>query len=102
MIQRAKALWQDRAREYSILVDGKKAAAIPNGAEARMPIEPGEHSIVMQIDWCYSPELIVVASGEEDIHIECGANANPFLVLLYITLWKNRYIWLRRSEVPAI
>ena len=37
--------------------------------------------------------LTVPADGT--VAMVCGPNANPWLVLLYIRLWRNRYLWLR-------
>ncbi len=95
VVRRSKSLWQDRVRDYTVLVDGKEAARIGNNSETTIEIDPGTHSVRLQIDWCHSPEIEVSVSSDDTIRLECGPNANPFLVIFYITLWKNRYIWLR-------
>lgn len=98
IIRRDKALWQDRARKYQILVDGKKAAEIARGAEMAIPLPPGQHTVQMKIDWCTSPKLRVDCSAGQTVVLECGPNANPFVALLYITIWKSKYLWLRPAQ----
>lgn len=97
IVRRTKAVWQDRARKYTVLLDGKEVAQVSNGSEAVFDVEPGKHTVQMQIDWCQSRKFEVDASIAEPLILECGPNASPFLAFLYVTLWKNDYIWLRGS-----
>jgi hypothetical protein len=94
IVRRTNAIWQDKARQYAVLLDGKEIAAVSNGSEVAFDTEPGKHTVQMKIDWCRSPEFEVDVQAEAVI-LECGPNASPFLALFYITLWKNKYIWLR-------
>ncbi len=96
VVHRSKSLWQDRARDYKVLVDGKEAGKVGSNCESTIELEPGTHTVRLQIDWCHSPEIRVSASPGEAIHLECGPNATPFLVLFYVTVWKDRYMWLRK------
>lgn len=100
-IKRIRTAWQDRVRDYVVLVDGREAARIGNGGEAVVDVEPGSRSVRLEIDWCRSPELRVVVAPGERVQLECEAAANPFLALLYITLWRNRYIHLRQRPAAA-
>jgi len=102
VIRRSKSLWQDRIRDYIIFIDGKETARIGNNDEAEIQVDPGTHSVRLQIDWCHSPEVQVLVSPGETIYLECGPNANPFLALLYITVWNDKYIWLRQVPDPAL
>ena len=97
IIKRVASNWQDKLRDYIVLVDGKKIANVSNGSEVEFEVEPGKHTVQLKIDWCYSPEFDVMVSANESVGFECGPNAKPYLVLLYITLWRNKYIWLRNS-----
>lgn len=101
VVRRIKANWQDRMRDYVVVVDGKEAGRVGNDAEARIEVGPGTHSLHLKIDWCRSPKVEFSTAAGEAVHFECGPNASPFLVLVYVTLWKNRYIWLRRLD-PGI
>jgi hypothetical protein len=102
VVHRRSALWQDRGRDYRIVIDGAHAGSVANGEKIRIAVAPGRHTVRMQIDWCWSPEVVVdVGTGMEHV-FACGPNANPFLAVLYITLWKNKYLWLRESGAGAL
>ncbi len=94
---RNKSRWQDRARDYHVLVDGEMRASVANGESCTLPVTPGNHTVQMKIDWCYSPLETVAVDNSGAVVLECGANAHPLLALLYVSVWRNNYIWLRRS-----
>lgn len=94
IVRRANAVWQDKVRKYTILLDGKEIATVSNGSEVAFDVEPGRHEVQMSIDWCTSRKLEIDVAAEP-LTLECGPNASPFSALLYISLWKNDYIWLR-------
>lgn len=95
IVRRKNAIWQDRARKYTVLLDGKEIATVSNGSQVEFDVEPGKHSVQMKIDWCNSPKFEVDVRAAEAVTLECGPNASPFSALFYITLWKNQYLWLR-------
>ena len=102
LVSRDKPLWQDRARNYQLLVDGKRIAEIGHGASVRIPLSPGRHTVQMKIDWCYSALLeLDFAAGRLEV-LECGANSNPFVALFYITLWRKNYLWLRQAHASPV
>jgi|SRR5471032_2028994 len=95
IVRRKKAIWQDRGRKYIVLLDGAEIARVSNGSEVAFDVVPGKHTVQLQIDWCYSQSFEVNVCLVEPVILECGPNAVPFLQIFYITLWKNKYIWLR-------
>ena len=95
IVRRKKAIWQDRARKYTVLLDGREIARVSNGSEVEFDVEPGKHTVQMQIDWCHSQKFELDVRLAEPVILECGPNASPFSAIFYITLWKNKYIWLR-------
>jgi hypothetical protein len=52
----------------------------------------------MIIDWCRSPEVPFTIEHGGIVRMECKANARPLLALLYITVWRNKYIALNTVE----
>jgi len=82
-------------RAYTLLIDGAPRGAIKQGETLEVELTPGDHRVRMKIDWATSAELVV--SGAQDVKLSCRSNANPFLILLYITLWRGRYIRLERA-----
>lgn len=85
----------DRLRAYTLLIDGVASGSVMHGETLELDLPPGDHRVQMQIDWAHSAELIV--NGASDVSLRCRANANPFLALLYITIWADDYIRLERA-----
>lgn len=84
-------------RDYAVLIDGKKVASVSNAADAEIPVQAGKHRVQLKIDWCGSPPIDVEVGAGQTVVVDCGPNSNPLLALLYITFWKGKYIWLRKS-----
>lgn len=99
-LKRGKA-WQDMLREYRVLVDGKHVASIGEKSEVTVPITPGKHVVQLSVDWCTSPKVEVTVEQGQTLPMGCGPNSNALLALLYITLWRKKYIWLRQLPVNA-
>jgi len=97
VIRRREVAWQDRGRSYRVIVDGKELAQIANGAEMQIPVKPGKHLVQLKIDWCQSEALEVNVETDQPLVLECGPNSTPLLVLIYITLFRNKYLWLRSA-----
>lgn len=92
--------WTDRARAYKVVVDGKVIGKIHNGEEASFETTPGQHELVLKIDWCKS-NYINFEAGNEITQFECGSNLRGwkiFLSLIYITFLKNQYIYLKKKS----
>ena len=87
-LHRERAAWADIFRAYTLLVDGEPRGTINQGDTLEIDLPPGDHRVQMKIDWATSPELAV--SGDRDVNLRCRANANPFLMLLYITVWRDK------------
>ena len=101
VVRRAESRWQDRIRDYKVVVDGQVAARVSNGGEATVTVEPGTHTIYMAIDWGRSKPLDVAVCAEQTIELECGPNVKPFLALVYVTVLFRRWIWLRPANGAA-
>jgi hypothetical protein len=78
------------------VVDGRPVGKLDNGGKIDVELPPGQHEVWVTVDWCRSPKLLVNVSHGQPVKLLCGANAHPLLVLLYITVWKNDYIWLKQ------
>jgi hypothetical protein len=98
VIRRDKVAWQDRGRSYRVIVDGKELAQIANGAEMQIPVKPGKRLVQLKFDWCQSEVLEVNVETGKTLILECGPNSTPLLALVYITLFRKKYLWLR----PAV
>lgn len=94
IVRREKALFHDLLRDYAVLVDGREVARVSNGAEVAFDVAPGKHTIQMKIDWCGSAKLEINPAMGETVILTCGPNGSIVLGILYISIWKNKYIWL--------
>jgi hypothetical protein len=94
VIRRAHHSWRDRARNYRVLVDGRQRAELGDDETIQIPVTPGQHVVLLKIDWCRSRDLQVDIRHGEIVRLECKPHPLPFLVLLYITIWRDKYISL--------
>ncbi|GLQ96179.1 hypothetical protein [Dyella mobilis] len=97
-VHRAYVPWADRMRNYRVVVDGKEVAQVANGASVTVQVSEGEHVVWLKIDWCRSPQLKFRAVPGQPLAVDCGANAEPLLALLYISFLRHRYIWLSEGK----
>ena len=98
VLRRASVSWQDRVRDYVVLVDGIEQGRIGNGGEVSIEVSPGTHAIQLKVDWCRSRPLEVRLAEGETKSLACGPNSHPFLVLFYIIFRTGDYIWLREDD----
>ena len=103
LIVRRRAAWyQDRMRDYIVLVDGSERGRVGNDAEVRVHVERGRHKVQLKIDWCSSPAVEVdVADGAAQV-LDCGPNATPLTLMYYVFLRVGRYLKLQAgARYPA-
>ena len=80
-IRRDSALWTDRARDYIVLIDDKPIDGIGHGDTVVIPIEAGQHSVRMKIDWCGSNEVIV--DGAQVTSLRCWLRSGGLLTMIF-------------------
>ncbi|HEY6126049.1 MAG TPA: hypothetical protein VIV63_15455 [Steroidobacteraceae bacterium] len=85
---------QDGEYSYRVMVDGRQRAEVGNDSTVQIGLTPGEHRVSLGVKWCGSRELPFTIQAGEIVRMECRPNVRPLLALLYITLWRNRYISL--------
>jgi hypothetical protein len=95
VVRRAGAVWQDRYRAYKVYVDGKQRDSINADSEVHIHVAPGKHVCQLRLDWCSSPIFEIEIAANETKIVECGPNANPFLSLIFVTVLRKRYMWVR-------
>jgi hypothetical protein len=91
--------YADRLRSYRILIDGKQADTIRAKERKTLTLSPGRHSVQLGIDWATSNSLDIVAHPGDTFQVACGNNAKGWrllLLLLYVTVWRHKYLWLRQ------
>jgi hypothetical protein len=106
IVRRCAAWYQDRMRDYIVLVDGSERGRVGNDADVRVHVEPGRHHVQLKIDWCGSPAVDVdVPEGTSQV-LDCGPNATPLTVFFYVIFRAGHYLTLqpgaRRDAVPDL
>ena len=89
-VVRERVYWADLLRAYTLLVDGEAVGQIKQGETIKVEIPSKTVRVQMKIDWATSEELEI--DGFHDVALRCRAAANPFLAILWITVWRDRYI----------
>ena len=85
---------RDRQYPWRVLVDGRQRAEVGDDATVQIGLTPGEHRVSLRVKWCGSRELPLTIAPGEIVRVQCRPNVRPLLALLYITLWRKRYIAL--------
>ena len=101
-VYRASESWRDRLRAYSLVIDGAVVAKVKRGQSATVAITPGEHRVWMKIDWCRSRIFRIELSDNERVTLAARSGIRPLLLgLLYVTIWRTRYIELEEQGREA-
>ena len=95
IVERLSRGWQDRLRDYTIVIDGFPVASIRTGETKEVAVEPGHRRVWMEISWCRSRTLELDLDEGETVRLVCRGNVPPFLAILYGTILRDRYIHLQ-------
>jgi hypothetical protein len=71
-LSRRNVPWRDRLRSYRVILDGTQVAKIKRGQAIELPVAAGRHDLLLEIDWCSSPTVIVDAQPGEVIRFSCA------------------------------
>jgi membrane protease YdiL (CAAX protease family) len=91
----------DNLKAYIVLIDGVEAAQIRDGQSISILVSPGSHTVQLSMDWCRSKLAEFSVTEGEGIRFECGSSLvgwRLILAVLYITLLRNRYMWIRQLD----
>ncbi|TXL65683.1 hypothetical protein FHP05_06050 [Cerasibacillus terrae] len=93
-----EAGWADRLRKYKVILDEEEVGSIGPRGTFEYPINPGLHTLYLQIDWCRSEKLEFESQNNEILKFKCGGLSNfKFLTIIwYITFRRNRYLWIKQ------
>ena len=95
-----EAGWADRLRKYKVILDEEEVGSIGPRGTFEYPINPGLHTLYLQIDWCRSEKLEFESQSNEILKFKCGGKLSDtkflFATLWYITFGKNKYLWIKQ------
>ena len=98
----------DQYRAYKIYIDGVYRGEIWNSETKEFEVEKGPHVVRARIDWAGSKKVHVNVNTSA-LELEVGSVmdkmrtkvvwmlAYPVVVLLYITVFSQRYLWLKEG-----
>jgi hypothetical protein len=101
IIVKRESQYADSLRKYKIILDGKEFSTISRNEEKVFQINPGKHNIQLKIGWCKSNPIEFEIKKNEKLKFLCGSNLKGLkllLGLLYITIWTNRYLYIKLEE----
>jgi hypothetical protein len=93
-LTRQLSKWRDRARDYTVVLDGSAIGEIANGATRDFRVSAGDHTLRMKIDWAGSREEHFHADAGETIEFTCRA-ADTKLAFAFFTAIKS---FFRRDQ----
>lgn len=96
VLTREKRGWRDRARSYVVMLDGEQVAKVKRGERLEFPVTAGRHEIHLQISWCKSPSVQVVATPGEVIDLFCAPGGSANAALGDVLGGSKEYIHLAR------
>ncbi|MEH2079249.1 MAG: hypothetical protein V7K89_04315 [Nostoc sp.] len=94
-----KKKWGDSFRFYEIILDGKNVGIIFASQSISVPVESGDHSLKINIDWGGSEEINFSIGSGEEITFECESSLSILKVLLipyYLIFRPNNWVSLKQ------
>lgn len=64
--------WLSIFRKFRVLLDGQEIDRIQRGVTRTYEITPGEHELIIKIDWVSSPTARFRCDAGEDVRFVCG------------------------------
>lgn len=85
-------------RAYHIFADGERIGRVRSGAEVRIPVSAGFHTVELKVDWCRSNPVRVEVGEGQDCVLHCGCNFTGlrlFRGVGRVFTDPQHYLWLR-------
>jgi hypothetical protein len=77
-------------RAFKVVLDGKAVARIKNGETIELDLAPGDHSLLLKIDWCRS-NIVELTADSEAVTYRCGSYLDGFVATI---IARNNYLYL--------
>src|SRR5690554_4214 len=83
--------YKNRFRAVKILIDGKQIDTIANSETKEFTTAKGQHTIQAKIDWCSSPDILVILNNNGVKNLQIGSSTKndwlttfPFILLIIV------------------
>jgi len=87
-------------RKYKVIIDNKVVGAISSGETKHIEINPGIHTIQIQIDWCKTKPLSFEITLGQNTYLCCGATYRNWKCLYKHVTNASGYVYVQRPN-PA-
>lgn len=88
----------DKRRSYTVILDNNYLGKIDHGETTSYEVSQGKHTIYLKIDWCRSNKIDFYILEKQSIEFDCGNCIKGWIILIYITFLKNKYLWIKRTD----
>jgi len=88
--------FKDRIRSYKVELDGETIGDLNAGETFHYNLPSGSSILRLKIDWASNNTINFEISDNQVLYFECGNNVPIFLELLYISVLRNKYLWLKQ------
>lgn len=91
--------YSDKTRSYKVIVDNQHVGNLKSGGHFEFELPEGNHTIYLKIDWCRSNKIDFHVVTNKPITFSCGNSMigwRKTFSLLYVTIFKNSYLWLEK------
>ncbi|HTQ26475.1 MAG TPA: hypothetical protein VMI35_00030 [Puia sp.] len=96
--------WMNRARSYSVFIDGSEVGKIRNGSSEEFLVNPGQHEVYCKLAWYSSPvfALTVEPGRVEYIRVKSGMKYYwPLFFVLVVGLIINLFFSREPGQRPS-
>ncbi|GCF08141.1 hypothetical protein KDI_17050 [Dictyobacter arantiisoli] len=82
----------DLLRSYKVYIDGQRVGKLRESEQFVVPVQPGDHEIILKVDWASSHPVTVHVEASEEISIYCQSISNIITGLYTIVFNSKNYI----------
>lgn len=82
----------DLIRSYQVYVDGQHAGKLREDERCTVAVQPGDHEVILKVDWCSSPPVIVHVEAGETISLYCQSYSSVLAGLYLLVFHPKNYI----------
>jgi hypothetical protein len=94
-VTRVRLRSRDRFRAYPVFIDGERVGSLRHGETERYLVIPGQHVVMIKVDWAGSSPLDVTVQPSETVRLECRPSGGTAIREL---LRRHRWISLENIE----
>lgn len=92
--------WLSVFRKFRVLLDGREIGRIKRGATKTYEIAPGEHELIVKIDWVSAEPVTFRCEPGEHVRFVCGHPTPSWRAVLSPSQLVSDLVVVRDDELP--